>query len=89
MLSLCWGRAFAEGINEPVLVSDPTSIGHPYLPVLVTTRSSTGHDADQYWFVFLSFRGGQGSRIKIGFSSVLFTQILTYNGNRPLLLIRP
>ena len=35
-------------------------------PVLVTTRSSTGHDADQYWFVFLFFRGGPPTRISRG-----------------------
>ena len=34
-------------------------------------------------------RVAQGSRIKIGFSSVLFKQIPTYNGNRPLLFFRP
>ena len=51
---------------QPVLVTPTYQYWSRREVVLVTTRSSTGHDADQYWFVSLSFRGGSPTRISRG-----------------------
>ena len=37
-----------EGENQPVLVSERTSTGHLYLPVLSPIPTSTGRSRDQY-----------------------------------------
>ena len=42
-----------EGENQPVLVSERTSTGHLYLPVLVEVVTSTAPRSDQYYFVFI------------------------------------
>lgn len=42
-----------EGGNQPVLVSERTSTGHLYLPVLVEVVTSTAPRSDQYYFVFM------------------------------------
>ncbi len=42
-----------EGENQPVLVSERTSTGHLYLPVLVEVVTSTAPCSDQYYFVFI------------------------------------
>ena len=42
-----------EGENQPVLVSEQTSTGHLYLPVLVEVVTSTAPRSDQYYFVLI------------------------------------
>ena len=42
-----------EGGNQPVLVSERTSTGHLYLPVLVEVVTSTAPRSDQYYFIFI------------------------------------
>ena len=42
-----------EGENQPVLVSERTSTGHLYLPVLVKVVTNTAPRSDQYYFVFI------------------------------------
>ena len=42
-----------EGENQPVLVSERTSTGHLYLPVLVEVVTSTAPRSDQYYFAFI------------------------------------
>lgn len=42
-----------EGENQPVLVSERTSTGHLYLPVLVEVVTTTAPCSDQYYFVFI------------------------------------
>lgn len=42
-----------EGENQPVLVSERTSTGHLYLPVLVEVLTSTAPRSDQYYLVFI------------------------------------
>lgn len=42
-----------EGGNQPVLVSERTSTGHLYLPVLVEVVTSTAPRSDQYYFVLI------------------------------------
>ena len=42
-----------EGENQPVLVSERTSTGCLYLPVLVEVVTSTAPRSDQYYFVFI------------------------------------
>ena len=42
-----------EGVNQPVLVSEQTSTGHLYLPVLVEVVTSTAPRSDQYYFVLI------------------------------------
>ena len=41
-----------EGENQPVLVSERTSTGCLYLPVLVEVVTSTAPRSDQYYIVF-------------------------------------
>lgn len=43
-----------KGGNQLVLVSERTSTGHLYLPVLVEVVTSTAPRSDQYYFVFIS-----------------------------------
>lgn len=42
-----------EGENQPVLVSERTSTGCLYLPVLVEVVTSTAPRSDQYYFVLI------------------------------------
>ena len=48
-----------EGGNQPVLVSERTSTGHLYLPVLVEVVTSTAPRRDQYYFVFCMYRASE------------------------------
>jgi len=43
-----------KGGNQPVLVSERTSTGRLYLPVLVEVVTSTAPRSDQYYFVFIA-----------------------------------
>ena len=38
-------------VCEPVLVTDVTSTGNRYQPVLLRAATSTGHVGDQYWLL--------------------------------------
>lgn len=42
-----------KGKNQSVLVSERTSTGRLYLPVLVEVVTSTAPRSDQYYFVFI------------------------------------
>lgn len=42
-----------KGGNQLVLVSERTSTGHLYLPVLVEVVTSTAPRSDQYYFIFI------------------------------------
>ena len=48
-----------KGGNQPVLVSERTSTGHLYLPVLVEVVTSTAPRSDQYYFVFYMYRASE------------------------------
>ena len=50
LLNLYWSA------GEPLLVSERTSTGHLYLPVLVEVVTSTAPRSDQYYFVFYMYR---------------------------------
>jgi len=43
---------------RPVLVSSRSSTGHYMLPVLVANWTSTASLVDQYWFIFPLFTAG-------------------------------
>ena len=40
-----------RGICEPVLVTDVTSTGNRYQPLLLRAATSTGQTSDQYWLL--------------------------------------
>ena len=42
-----------KGGNQPVLVSERTSTGHLFVPVLVEVVTSTAPRSDQYYFGFI------------------------------------
>lgn len=45
-----------KGKNQSVLVSERTSTGHLYRPVLVEVVTNTAPRSDQYYFVFYMYR---------------------------------